>query len=236
MRGVHFDPRTKLALLLLCVLSTMFAPTLIYELVLVCLIAVFSLLSGKFLHAFLGIVIYGMIYGITLLSISELSGTWQAVFAAFFGLVNKVYPCGFMAGLMIKTTKTGELMAAFYEIHMPDRFVIPLAVMMRYLPVVKEDWNYIRDAMRMRGISLSVKNICLRPMAVAECLYVPLMMAASNTADELSIAAVTRGIENPNPRTSLTEIRFSRRDFAAVTVFLLYFAFGLLEHGKGDFL
>lgn len=225
---VRFDPRTKLLLLLLCVLCTMFAPSLRYELVLVCLIAVFSLLSGQVIHAFWGILFYGLIYAVTLLSITKMTGTTQAVFAAFLGLVNKVYPCGFMAGLMIKTTKTGEFMAAFYKIHMPDRFVIPFAVMMRYLPVVKEDWHYIKDAMRMRGISPSIKNICLRPMVVAECLYVPLMMAASNTADELSIAAITRGIENPNPRTSLTEIKFSFRDLIAVFAFTGYFAIGLM--------
>ncbi|MDR0924480.1 MAG: energy-coupling factor transporter transmembrane protein EcfT [Hungatella sp.] len=225
---VRFDPRTKLLLLLLCVLCTMFAPSLQYELVLVCLIAVFSLLSGQVVHAFLGILFYGLIYAVTLLSITKMTGTTQAVFAAFFGLVNKVYPCGLMAGLMIKTTKTGEFMAAFYKIHMPDRFVIPFAVMMRYLPVVKEDWHYIKDAMRMRGISPSIKNICLRPMVVAECLYVPLMMAASNTADELSIAAITRGIENPNPRTSLTEIKFLLRDLIAVFVFIGYFVIGLV--------
>jgi energy-coupling factor transport system permease protein len=206
----------------------MFAPSLQYELVLVCLIAVFSLLSGQVVHAFLGILFYGLIYAVTLLSITKMTGTTQAVFAAFFGLVNKVYPCGLMAGLMIKTTKTGEFMAAFYKIHMPDRFVIPFAVMMRYLPVVKEDWHYIKDAMRMRGISPSIKNICLRPMVVAECLYVPLMMAASNTADELSIAAITRGIENPNPRTSLTEIKFLLRDLIAVFVFTGYFVIGLM--------
>jgi energy-coupling factor transport system permease protein len=209
----------------------MFAPSLTYEVILVCLIAVFALLSGRYRHAVTGIAAYGLIYGATQFSIYELSGTWQAIFAAFLGLVNKVYPCGFMAGIMIATTKTGEFMAALYRVHMPDNFVIPFAVMMRYLPVVKEDWRYIKDAMRMRGISPSLKNICLHPVMTAECLYVPLMMAASNTADELSIASVTRGIENPNPRTSLTDIKLSFKDFGAVTVILLYFAFGLLVRG-----
>jgi energy-coupling factor transporter transmembrane protein EcfT len=226
--GVRFDPRTKLLLLLLCVICTMFAPSLRYELVLVCLIAVFSLLSGQFGHAFMGTLFYGMIYAGTLLSITKMTGTTQAIFAAFLGLVNKVYPCGFMAGLMIKTTKTGEFMAAFYKIHIPNRIVIPFAVMLRYLPVVKEDWHYIKDAMRMRDISPSIKNICLRPIMVAECLYVPLMMAASNTADELSIAAVTRGIENPNPRTSLAQIKFLLRDLIAVFAFSIYLVIGLI--------
>lgn len=229
MRGVRFDPRTKMLLLLICVLCTMLAPSLYYELVLVCLIAVFSCFSGQFRHAFLGILFYGIIYSVTLFSITKMTGTTQAIFAAFLGLVNKVYPCGFMAGLMIKTTKIGEFMVAFYKIHISNKFVIPFAVMMRYLPVVREDWRYIKDAMRMRGISLSIKNICLRPMLVAECLYVPLMMAASNTADELSIAAVTRGIENPNARTSLTEIKLSLRDLIVILIFIGYLIIGIMK-------
>ena len=229
MRGISLDPRTKHILLFLCVLCTMFAPSLTYELILVVLIAVVGLLSGKYRYALMGVAAYGIIYGITQYTIYELSGTWQAILAAFFGLVNKVYPCGFLAGIMISTTKTGEFMAALYRIHMPKSVVIPFAVMLRYLPVVREDWHYIKDAMRMRDIAPSVKNIFLHPVMTVECLYVPLMTAASNTADELSIASVTRGIENPGPRTSLVEIRFSAKDVAAVVVFFGYFTAGILR-------
>lgn len=229
MRGINLDPRTKLILLFLCVLCTMFVPSLTYELILVGLIAVVGLLSGKYRYALMGVAAYGIIYGITQYTIYELSGTWQAILAAFFGLVNKVYPCGFLAGIMISTTKTGEFMAALYRIHMPKSVVIPFAVMLRYLPVVREDWHYIKDAMRMRDIAPSVKNIFLHPVMTVECLYVPFMTAASNTADELSIASVTRGIENPGPRTSLVEILFSAKDVAAVVVFFGYFTAGILR-------
>ena len=61
-----------------------------------------------------------------------------------------------------------------------------------------------------------------------ECLYVPLLMTASNSADELSAAALTRGIENPRPRTCLLQIYLRGRDWAvmvlAVCVLVLGFA------------
>lgn len=231
MSAVHFDPRTKLALLFMCVLCTMFAPSLTYELLLVLLVAFLGLLSKQYRYTLLGLITYGVIFLATKLSIYHLTGVWQAIFLAFFGLVNKVYPCGFMAGIMIATTKTGEFMAALYKIHMPDSFVIPFAVMMRYLPVVKEDWRFIKDAMKMRDVSPSLKGTIIHPVMTAECLYVPMMMAASNTADELSIASVSRGIENPNPRTCLTRIEFSVKDGLAVCIILLYFTAGLLIRG-----
>ena len=123
-------------------------------------------------------------------------------------------------------------MAAFGRMHMPKQFMIPFAVMLRYLPVVREDWQYIKDAMRMRDIAPSLKNTFLHPVEIVECLYVPLMMAAANTADELSMASVTRGIENPNPRTCLNKIQFSWKDILVSVVFLGYFVSGvLLERG-----
>lgn len=53
-----------------------------------------------------------------------------------------------------------------------------------------------------------------------ECLYVPLLMAASKAADELSIAAVTRGIENPRQRTCLVQIRLHIQDYLAIGCFM----------------
>ncbi len=57
-----------------------------------------------------------------------------------------------------------------------------------------------------------------------ECLYVPLMMGASNVADELSMASVARGIENPAPRTCFTHIEFRVADGVLVAAGALVLA------------
>ena len=100
--------------------------------------------------------------------------------------------------------------------------IIPLAVMLRYIPAIREDWRYIKDAMRMRDVSPTLIGFIRQPVMTVECIYVPLLTAASKTADELSIAAVTRGIENPEPRTCLVRIQFRPADFIIASVFLLY--------------
>lgn len=103
--------------------------------------------------------------------------------------------------------------------------------MLRYIPTIQEDWHYIKDAMRMRDISPSLKGFITNPSMTVECIYVPLMMAASKAADELSIASVTRGIENPKPRTCLVQIKFKISDGI---VFLCFLIFLLIElHIKG---
>lgn len=95
-----------------------------------------------------------------------------------------------------------------------------------YVPTIREDWHFIKDAMRMRDVSPNLKNFILHPAMTIECIYVPLMMAASKTADELTVASVTRGIENPTQRTSYVRIGFGIADLIVVLAFLAMFLVG----------
>ena len=170
MKPLHLDPRTKLFLLLLCVLCAF-----------------------------------------TVWCMRVVTGNLRTMFVAFLGLVHKVYACGFLAGLVISTTKVGEFLSAMAYLRVPKRLTIPLAVMLRYLPAIGEDWHFIKDAMRLRDVSPTLWGFLKSPAMTVNCIYVPLLTAASKAADELSIASVTRGIENPKPRTCLVKIRMRAR-------------------------
>ena len=148
-----------------------------------------------------------------------MSGLARGFLMAFFGILHKVYPCGMIAGLVIRTTRVNEFLAAMNRSRVPKKIVIPIAVMLRYLPAIREDWVSIHDAMRLRDVNPSLAGLITRPLLTAQCVYVPLMMAASKAADELAIASLTRGIENPSPRTSLIEIRMGAADIALIGAF-----------------
>jgi energy-coupling factor transport system permease protein len=225
-QGIWFDPRTKMGLLLLCILSAATAPSLACELGLVALVAGFSLFCGKRRYALIGTLAYTVVYLLTLAAVGYAKGTARTTLMAFLGLVHKVYPCGFLSGAMISTTKVSEFLTAMNRMRVPKTIVIPLAVMLRYLPTIQEDWRFIKDAMRLRDVYPSFWGLLTRPAMTVECLYVPLMMSASKAADELSIASITRGIENPRPRTCLVQIRFGPADLLAAASFLAYFFAG----------
>ena len=53
----------------------------------------------------------------------------------------------------------------------------------------------------------------IRGLDRLECTVMPLMVSATETAEELSAAAVTRGIENPARKTSAVSLRISPLDF-----------------------
>lgn len=222
------DPRTKVLLLILCVFSAMMAPSLIYEFSLVLLIGIFGTICGKFKYSLKFVLIYGLIYFFTVWVMGALTGTLRTMFIAFLGLLHKVYPCAMMAGILISTTKVSEFLSAMNKLRLPKKIVIPFAVMLRYIPTIKEDWHFIKDAMRMRDVSPTPKSLIYNPVMTIECVYVPLMMAASKAADELSIASITRGIENPKPRTCLVQIRMGIIDVITLVCFLIIFIMGHL--------
>ena len=222
MKPLHLDPRTKLFLILLCVLSAMLAPNLYFQLALAAVIGLLAALCGKWKYAMRGILAYALICAFTVWCMGVLGGTWRTMFVAFLGLVHKVYACGMLAGLVISTTRVGEFLSAMARLHVPKRLTIPIAVMLRYLPAIREDWRFIKDAMRLRDVSPTLWGFLKAPAMTVNCIYVPLLTAASNAADELSIASVTRGIENPKERTCLVKIQMRTADFLAMALFAAF--------------
>jgi len=59
---LHLDPRTKLFLILLCVLSAMFAPNLYFQFALVTLIGLLAAFSGKWQYALRGMIAYAQLF------------------------------------------------------------------------------------------------------------------------------------------------------------------------------
>ena len=222
MKLLYLDPRTKLFLILLCVLSAMFAPNLYFQFALVAVIGLLAALCGKWQYALRGILAYALICAFTVWCMGVITGTWRTMFVAFLGLIHKVYACGMLAGLVISTTKVGEFLSAMTRLHIPKKLTIPIAVMLRYLPTIREDWHYIKDAMRLRDVSPTLWDFLKAPALTVNCIYVPLLTVASKAADELSIASVTRGIENPKPRTCLINIRMQWADLLALAVFAAF--------------
>lgn len=225
-KGFWLDPRTKIFLLFISVLAATMAPNLTYELGLVLLICVLALVHGKVRIGIGGTVVYVIIYFFSMVTIYYANASMQATLLAFLGLIHKVYPCGLIGGIVIDTTRISEFLSAMNKLHAPKSLTIPLAIMLRYIPTIREDWHFIKDAMRLRDVSPDIRGMLTRPGMTLECVYVPLMMAASKAADELSIASVTRGIENPMPRTCFMEIRFGVADLVTAACFLCYFMAG----------
>ncbi|HFE0822979.1 TPA: energy-coupling factor transporter transmembrane component T [Streptococcus agalactiae] len=226
--NLHFNPCTKIVLLFLCIVISSLLPSIEYELIFVSIIALFSIINKKIKFAFGGMLIYLLVFIVSVLTVKYGSNTVRSLVMPFLGLVHKVYPVCMLSTLILSTTKVGEFLSAMSYARISKKITIPLAVMLRYIPTVREDWMYIKDSMCLRGISPSFFGFIKNPALTIECIYSPMIIMASKAADELTIASITRGIESPKKRTSIIEIRFDIQDISAlivgivITVFIIY--------------
>lgn len=225
---IKIDPRTKVLLLLITILFSIFVPTGFYTCIWIGLVTALGILLGRVKKTMGAAISFAALWLLALYVLPLLKGNLHTTFLVWFGLVFKCYPSCMLAGVVIGTTQISEFMAAMAKWNVPRALVIPLAIMFRYFPTLKEDWGHIRDAMALRGISLSPACFFKNPGMVIDALYLPVLVAASKTADELSASAIARGIENPNRRTSRLDIRFRFEDVFALVVFAGVLAVGII--------
>ena len=128
----------------------------------------------------------------------------------------------------LKTTSVSEMVTGLYAIKIPRSFIITFAVAMRFFPTAKEEISHVRDAMSLRGIGFSLRNLRLRPVLVFEGFIVPLLVRASTIAEELSAASITRGLDNPVPRTSFMKLNITFKDTFLNFLFTVIFVFVLI--------
>lgn len=225
---LRLDPRTKLLLLAAGNASVMLAPSLVYEMATAACILAFGLASGVYRFTLKMALLYLLLVLVQTLGpvyLPEAAALFVVTFAVF---LRKIFPCAMLGGVLIATTRVNEFMTAMNKLRLPRTLIVPLAVTLRYFPAAHEEWMHIREAMAMRGVSSSVWGFLRHPARTAECLLVPMMITASRMAEEMSAAAVTRGIDNPAPRTCMQQLGFGAGDGICILLALLLPAGALL--------
>lgn len=114
--------------------------------------------------------------------------------------------------IMVQTVEPNELINALERLHLPRSIALTLAVTLRFIPTVTMEFGYIRDSMKTRGIDLTPVSFIRQPLRMSEYVFIPMMMRFAKIAEELAAAAVTRGVETPGPRGSMTQLQFKALD------------------------
>ena len=127
--------------------------------------------------------------------------------------VRMMLPCIITGAYAFSTTTVGELTAALRRMHLPESIIIPCAVVVRFFPTVGEDYRHIRAAMALRGIAAGRGALLRHPVQSLEYILMPLLMNSNNVAQDLSAAALTKGIGLPGQHTCMTELRLTAWDF-----------------------
>ena len=134
------------------------------------------------------------------------------------GFVLRLAPAFAMAAYFVATTTASELVTGLGRMKVSRKITIPVSVIFRFAPTMREEFRSINDAMRMRGIRIGAKKFWRNPTALLEYRIIPLIISLAKIGNELSAAALTRGLERPGQHTSIAKIGFRPAD---VTVLML---------------
>nr|NSL49366.1 energy-coupling factor transporter transmembrane protein EcfT [Dendrosporobacter quercicolus DSM 1736]SDM26045.1 energy-coupling factor transport system permease protein [Dendrosporobacter quercicolus] len=152
------------------------------------------------------------------------------VFSMLILLIFRLIPVYMAYVILLERAPLNELMTALGQMHIPKMLIIPLAVVYRYIPTLQGEIKYIRDSMTMRGLNVSFAGMALHPGRTVEMMMIPLLIRSAKLADELSAAALCKGLDERCARTSFSEVRFEKSDAVCCSVWAMIAALFVLFH------
>ncbi|PTH18876.1 energy-coupling factor transporter transmembrane component T [Staphylococcus auricularis] len=225
----NLDPRVKIALMLVISLialtGAVSGPGVFVRLILLCIPVILCVLIGQVKIGLLfGLLIGIAWYGEAFTYLPQHQILTLLIFIPS-GIVTRFVPPLLMGYYILKSTQVEVLIRGLETLKIPNQVMIPIAVMFRFFPTIREEAAHIKDAMKMRGIT--VAHAWHHPIVYLEYRVVPLLNSVIKIGNELTIASMTRGLNLKHPRTSLIRIRFTLIDICflvlTLVLFILYY-------------
>lgn len=226
-RGLLLDPRTKL-LMLITVTSLMLSSgnsgiMNIVKPILSVIPFVLLLTERKWKTAAKYFLLYTVCFALERVALNMLSGIVLFLLLAVCSIMTRFAPGFMMGAFLISSTSVSDFIAAMKRMHVSEKIIIPLSVIFRFFPTIGEENAAINDAMRMRGIRFGGKH----PGKMLEYRLIPLMISVVKIGDELSAAALTRGLGAPVKRTDICKIGFHVQDIIMILLCIAGFVLTL---------
>lgn len=214
------DPRTKLLILAITSISVFLNESMVIECLFTAIPILLLLQAKEFQTASKYGLFFVALLMIQLFVIFKLPVTVGGIIYMFDVYIRKLIPCFMLGAFLIHTTKVSTFLAALSRLHLSKGFTIALSVTLRYFPTMAEEWNYIKDAMALRGITASLIGFMRHPIRVMEYVYVPMLVSASKISDEITQAAITRGIDHAGRRSCMEKVYLSIWDALIITIYI----------------
>ena len=141
--------------------------------------------------------------------------------------IRMMMPCLIAGIYAFATTTASQFVCALRRMRIPEAIVIPCVVCIRFFPTIHDDYHQIRDAMALRGIAQGPFALLRHPAQSLEYILMPLLMNATGVAQDLSVAALTKGIGISGPHTCHTEIRMHVIDWTWMLICTVPLALGI---------
>lgn len=219
----NLDPRIKLALMIIVSLISLTGSVtgnqVIVRLLIMLIPVVLILMIGKYVKGISALVLITCAwYGEAFITVGQSQFATLAIFIPS-GIVTRFLPALVMGYYILKTTQVEVLIVGLESLKLPRQITIPISVMFRFIPTIKVESALIRDAMKMRDISL--RFALKKPMQYIEYRIVPMLSSVVKIGNELTVAAMTRGLNLTHRRTAIIKLKLSWLDWLFLGIGLL---------------
>lgn len=208
------DPRTKLLLLIFAAFYIAIQMNYITELLLMIIFIFPFFVAGLYKAGFTFFMIYSVQLLVSMFLLPKVtSGVLVFILSYLTYGLRMLLPSTIAGVYSMKTTTVNEWIAVLKKMRMPNWLLIPLAVVTRFFPTIFEDYQHIRNAMAFRGIGVSFWDLARKPVQTLEFILIPLLMNATQVADDLSVSSLTKGLGLSGKHTTITKLRMTAYDW-----------------------
>ena len=188
----------------------------------------FMILNLIFIYIFApsqGTAIYGTRHVLLRLS-GPYSLTREQLFYEFNVMIKyfTVVPAAF---IFLITTNPSEFAASLNGVGIPASISYSVAITLRYIPDIQDEYHKIRNAQEARGIELSSKGKVKDRIRNTAAIIFPLLFTSMERIDTVSNAMELRGFGKKRKRTWYSRKALSRNDIL-VLVFIIVFSVAAL--------
>lgn len=119
----------------------------------------------------------------------------DTLFSFMLVLFPRIVAVGISMMTLIGRNEASRTLTALRNMHLPERFIMIVAVIFRFFPVLSGDMKLLRQSIRTRGAFVTLWQKLRALPSYIEILTVPMALRVIRIAETLSASAETRGID-----------------------------------------
>lgn len=152
----------------------------------------------------------------------------DTLFSFILVLFPRIIAVGISMMTLIGRNEASRTLAALRNMHLPERFIMIVAVIFRFFPVLSGDMKLLRQSIRTRGAFVTLWQKLRALPSYIEILTVPMALRVIRIAETLSASAETRGIDLKRRKSNFLSLRFSAWDILFFVVLTVSVVVGLI--------
>lgn len=171
------------------------------------------ILHGRYMRLFKFSIAYSLFHMVYLLPANSML---FAFLISWIIVMINFLPCLMLASVLVYDYHPTQILSALNLLNLPKSFVIAVTISLRYIPTFKSEFKFMKESLRLRGISYSWKT----PIKSFEYLVVPQLFRCLILAEEITASGMVKGFDAPIRRTSYHDVKFRFFDLLLCVLFL----------------